>query len=796
MNKKLKLLYIFCKRSPQPLKGSIHPLNISVEIKANFERCIVFYKKLIYTCLFFCFHFWAVAQNGNFQIEGTPPFQIPIQKKSDEIKLDGVLDEATWSNAKKCTKFTQYFPNDGEPALGDTEIYMSYDDDFFYIAAKCYTPGNNFRVESLRRDFGFSRNDNINFIFDTYHDRTNAFQFSMNPVGALKEAQISIGGKSSSAFDGSWDNKWNGDAKMYDNYWTCEMAIPFSSIRYKANSTKWGFNCYRNDSQTNEVTTFIHVPRENNLMNLNYTAEIFWGEPLENPKKNISIIPYATAGISKDYEDMTSDGLPSNFSIGADAKIGVSSSLNLDLTVNPDFSQVEVDRQVTNLDRFEISFPEKRQFFLENADLFSGFGTGSARPFFSRRIGVSIDTLTENNIQNTIYGGMRLSGKLNERLRLGVLNLQAASQKENDLPSFNYTVAAAEQQIFDRSNIGFIMVNKQAINADDFSGSADTYDRVAGLEYRINSENNFWTGKLSYMKAFTPNDKEMKYYAFAQLEFNQRRYRVEWVSLIVGDGYDAEVGFVPRRDIYMMSPEFDIRFFPSNNKITQMTFSADSRLFYKLGKDDNEIITDYGREEIQLKLDWKMDFSNNHKLEFTYENKDFTLLKNFDPTRIQDDGLFFSAGTNINNHFFNIEYKTNPAKPFYFEIEPTLSSYYGGIRADIEGQFTFRKQPHLVFSLDYNYIYIDIGQSFQKANLWLVGPRIDVTFTKKIFWTSFIQYNNRLNNLNINSRFQWRFAPVSDFFIVYTDNYQTEFLDDINSRNRALVLKLTYWLNL
>lgn len=735
------------------------------------------------------------AQQGNFIGKNGEAPQIHIRKTSETILLDGVLDEQTWQDAHVQGHFSQYFPTDSVPARGDTEIYMSYDEQHFYIAAKCYSLGDNFRVESLKRDFSFARNDNINFIFDTYQDNTNAYQFSMSPVGAQKEALISIGGKSSAAFDGSWDNKWAGNARMYDNYWICELAIPFSTIRYKEGATSWGFNCYRNDAQANEISCFVNIPREYNLMNLNYTADIVWDEPLIQARKNIAIIPYLIGGATRNFEAPTEQGYQSNFNMGGDIKLGLSSSLNLDLTINPDFSQVEVDQQVNNLDRFEISLPEKRQFFQENADLFSGFGTSNAQPFFSRRIGVSIDTLTENNIQNTIYGGARLSGKLNEKLRIGMLSMLAAAQRRNDLPSFNYTVFAAEQQVFDRSNVGLILVNKQAIDAGEFGHTADRFDRVAGLEYRLHSKDNFWTGKASYMQALTPNDQAMKYSAFTQLEYNRRRFRLEWATLLVGDGFDAEVGFVPRRDFVMMSPEFDIRFFPSTEKIAQMTFSVDSRLFYKLGKDDNPIIQDFGHEETQLELGWEISFQNNHTLSLEMGHQNFTLLRNFDPTRVQDNETFFAAGTQQRNTLLSLAYQTDARRTFSYQLEGGLGQYYGGDRMDLGGRLTYRFQPYGFVSLDYSYTRIVIGGKFKPANLWLIGPRVDITFSKKLFWTTFVQYNNRLDNLNINTRFQWRFAPVSDLFLVYTDNYDTGDFRSFSGRNKAFVAKITYWLN-
>ena len=197
-------------------------------------------------------------------------------------------------------------------------------------------------------------------------------------------------------------------------------------------------------------------------MDLGFMGNMIWEEPLKKPGKNISLIPYVTSSFSRDFENEQQEKTQQDFNFGGDAKIGLTSGLNLDLTFNPDFSQVEVDEQVTNLERFEIQFPEKRQFFLENADLFGSFAANRLNPFFSRRIGVAIDTATGQNIQNTILYGARLSGKLNDRLRVGLLNTQTAKQEENGMPGFNYTVATAEQKVFDRSGICLLYTSDAA----------------------------------------------------------------------------------------------------------------------------------------------------------------------------------------------------------------------------------------------------------------------------------------------------------------------------------------------
>jgi len=721
---------------------------------------------------------------------------ILVKKANEKMVMDGQLDEQVWQDAPFATNFSQYIPYDTISALGETEIKMAFDDKNLYVAIKMYTSGRKYVINSLKRDYGFFGNDNVSLLFDTFADKTNAFMFGMNPYGVRREALITGGGRQRGSFTPSWDNKWFGDAKMYDNYWIAEMTIPFNTLRFKAGATKWRFNSYRFDTQHNEVTSWIQMPRNQIISHLGYMGEMIFEEPLKKQKRNISLIPYASGGIARDFEDITETQAATTYGFGGDAKIAITSGLNLDLTINPDFSQVEVDRQVTNVGRFEIFFPERRQFFLENADLFSDFGIGSMRPFFSRRIGVAIDTATGINVQNRIIYGARLSGKINERLRVGLLNMQTASQPENDLPSFNYTVAAVEQNVFDRSSIAFIMVNKQAIGAENLGGSYESYNRVVGLEYRLASKDNRWTGKTTYQQVLSPTDDEQKFAHFTQVEFNERAYRFEWAHLLVGEGFQPEVGFVPRRDILLMSPEVGFNFFPKKGNITRHQLNFDYREIYKLGKDDNEIITDFSFIERGAEASWEMNFLNSSRLSFYSEYQDLTLLSDFDPTRVQEDSIFLAAGSSYRFTDVSINYRSDNRQRFYFNVQPQYGQFYNGTRTSIRGQLTYRFQPYGLISLNANYNYLKLEAPFVPTNLWLIGPRIDLTFSKTLFLSTFVQYNNQLDNLNINARFQWRFQPASDFFIVYTDNYITDPFDQFSVRNRAFVAKFTYWINL
>lgn len=721
----------------------------------------------------------SLAQNPDVR-ENTAMHYADAVRATEGIVIDGNLDEQVWQRGKKATGFWQWFPNDSAKAELQTEIYFAYDDQNFYVAAKCFSLHDRYVVPSLKRDFRAGGSDNLTFLFDTFNDRTNAFFFGINPAGVRREGLISNGGSNRQNFSGSWDNKWTGEAKIHDGYWAVEMAIPFKSIRFQEGSNRWRFNVYRFDTQMNEQSSWTRVPQNQFITDLAFMGDLHWEEPLKKSGPNVSLIPYVAADIDRDFEEGESS-YKGNFNVGGDAKIAVTSGLNLDLTVNPDFSQVEVDRQVTNLQRFEVFFPERRQFFLENADLFGTFGERRANPFFSRRIGVATDTSTDLSIQNPIYAGARLSGKLDENWRVGLLNMQTAGDEKNDLPSFNYTVAALQRKLFSRSNIGAIFVNKQTFGSAK-SETYNQYNRVVGLDYNLGTPDNSWSGKTYFHRSISPGGADQPYAHGLNLGYRVRRFEVRYQHRWIGEGYDAEVGFVPRSDYFQMSPSAELFFYPKNGNIVRHGPSLQTRLLFSPG---------YGRTDHEVRLNWSIRFRGNARLELEAKNEYTFLFDDFDPT--QGDVHFLPAETGYTYTNFRIEYSSNRNKPFSFRIEPRIGEFFSGTRYGLRGEFTLRVQPYGNIALNYNYNHLRLGAPFEPVNLYLVGPRIDLTFTKKLFLTTFIQYNNQIDNLNINARFQWRFKPVSDFFLVYTDNY---FPENFSVRNRAVVAKLTYWLNL
>lgn len=704
---------------------------------------------------------------------------------SEVMQIDGILDEGIWQDAMGVKDFWQYFPSDTSLAEAQTEIYFASDDEFLYVGIICHAKGKNYIVPSLKRDFSAGGSDNITLLFDSFNDKTNAFIFGLNPMGVRREALLSNGGASFSDFATSWDNKWYGTSKIYDKYWTGEMAIPFKTLRFNEGSEKWRFGAYRFDTQSNERSTWPRIPREQSIITLAFLGDLYWEKPLAKPGNNMVVIPYLAGGITQSHIDgETEPKFRAN--AGADAKIAITPGLNLDLTVNPDFSQVEVDRQVTNLDRFEIFFPERRQFFLENADLFASFGTNRIRPFFSRRIGVTQDTATGNNIQNPIYFGARLSGKLNDNLRVGLLNMQTAEDEDNGLPSINYTVGVVQRKVFSRSNISFIAVNKQALHRDSsksFSFGAETYNRVAGVDYNLASGDNRWTGKFFYHRAFLSHDTLERNFAHGgRLSYNGRRFQLRWAHEQVGEGFDAEVGFVPRHDYFRIDPRAQVSFYPTGKVFNQ----------HQLGIQGNVIWNRLdGRTDHRINAYWEMSLNNTGRLEFNFTNRYTYLFNSFDPTRT--DGPELPEGSEYSYNTMGFSYRSDRRKVFSYRISPQYGAYFNGRRWGGSASLTYRFQPYGNISIRSNFNRIVLPDTFATANLFLIGPRLDLTLSKKLFFTALVQYNNQIDNININMRLQWRFKPVSDFFIVYTDNY---YASDFAVKNRGIVAKITYWLNM
>ena len=703
-------------------------------------------------------------------------FQVNIKKSTGPIRVDGILDENAWLESAAVSDFVMCNP---------------YDEKYIYISAECFLkePGA-YVVESMKRDFGFGVNDNFLVFIDTFEDKTTGFAFGANAAGAQWDGQMSEGFR----VNLNWDNKWESATTYKKDSWIFEAAIPFKSIRYKDNIKRWGINFSRYDLKAKEKSAWAPVPRQFPTASLAYAGVLVWDTPPPAPKKNISVIPYTLSGVSANYRS----DKPTAFrqQIGGDIKVAINSGLNLDMTINPDFSQVDVDRQQTNLDRFELFYPERRQFFIENSDLFDGFGTENIRPFFSRRIGLTINPQNGNYEQTPITYGARLSGKLNQDWRIGALNVQSERIDAKGIPTQNYSMVALQRKLFARSNFGMYMVNKQSFSTPELQKKYgfQSYNRDVGFEYNLASANNFWTGSLFYAKTLSPLDKPRDFSQAASLIYGDNNWVFSIKEQWVGENYNPETGYVPRVNYFQVQTDGAKIFYPKNKSIN-LFYSSLKLMTMNLWNNQGQYTDNTSYVSYEGTMKDRSTFG-------VYLSYDFVKLQDdFDATRMRKAKVL--KGTEHDWYAVNMRYGSSPIKLFTYAITSRFGGYFGdGWRTGITADIGYRFQPFGAISMavDYNDIqnvYIPatdkVAANKISSQFWIIRPKVDITFTNKLFFATFFQLNQQNNFMNLYMRLQWRYKPASDLFVVYSDNYSP---NNFQIRDRTVVLKLNYWLNL
>jgi hypothetical protein len=708
-----------------------------------------------------------------------PEPSLYIQKTVQNITIDGILNETVWQQTEKANDFYISTPIDTSYAKSKTEVMLTYDDKNLYIAAVCYDeiPGE-YIIQSLKRDFSYPRTDAFSVIFNPSNDKTNGFSFAVSPKGIQREGSIENGGDF--GVTTAWGNLWYSAVSQGDGKWFVEISIPFNSIRFAEGSTEWSVNFTRNDLKRNESSAWAAVPRNFNIATLSYCGKLIWDKPLEKPKKYVAIIPYASGGLSKDY--VANTDLKPSVNAGVDAKIAISSSLQLDLTVNPDFSQVEVDRQQTNLSRFSLFFPERRNFFIENGDLFSNFGFSQIRPFFSRKIGL------KDGSTIPILGGARLSGKVGDNWRIGAMTMQTDGGSAG--LGQNFSVAALQRQVGKSSNLGIIGVNRSSVEKGDFVKSA--FNRLLGVDYNFATADRNHRGKVFFHKSFSFDKPEDSYAHASWYTFSTPSFKAMWNHEYVGKNYNAAVGFVPRVERYnpqlftierhgywRLEPLLRYNFYPK--KSANLIYHGPS-LYMDRYMDNTYTLTDN-----QVRYGYEVQFKNTSNF-FAYYNQWYTKLFFDTDVSFTGDSAIASGGYSYDN--VALSYISNLRKPFNWEAGLTTGEYYSGRRTNAKLDLNYRWQPWGIFGLSYNYNSIDMPHLDKTVDISLIGASAEMSFTKAIFFTTFFQYNTQANNFNINSRLQWRYRPLSDLYLVYSENYVAT---DLIVKNRALVVKFIYW---
>jgi hypothetical protein len=710
-------------------------------------------------------------------------YRLSIRKSTDKIKLDGELNEEGWKQAETGTDFWIKYPTDDEKAVSKTEMRVTYDENNIYFAAICYD-SLPLVAQSLKRDSRIRENDGIGIVIDPVNKKTNGFYFSVSAYNVQADDLITAGNESELNF--SWDNKWASKTKIFPGYYVIEIAIPFKTLRYEKENTEWGINFIRSERKKNQFHTWTRVPLNFPGPDLGYTGALVWDAPPPPPGTNISVIPFITGGFKENKEENEKPN--GDFNAGFDAKLSLTSSLNLDLTINPDFSQVEVDRQVTNITRFSIFFPERRNFFLENSDLFSSYGIPPIRPFYSRRIG-----LDNNGNTIPIIAGARITGNIASRTRIGLMNMQ--TKAKGDFAAQNYSAVSINQGILKRSLFKGYFFNRTALetNKHPITNPLDKYGRNAGGEFNFTNENGnlqAWAGYHYSIKKGISNSN-------GYLNLGAGYFGRRLTSFInydkLGTNFYADMGFLERIENYDAQQDTIIRLgyksfynenqykiIPKGGKLAQLELNLEQSLI---------INPDNSFNELTFEPSFALDARNTSSIDIGATISSTKLL--FATAFTDKDPL--PAGT-YNYTQAWVRLRSDSRKKIALVGRARVGGFYNGILLQLGATLTYRYQPKLTVDLSGEYNRLSFPARYGKENLLLFSSRIEYSFSNSIFWTTFIQYNTQANNINFNSRLQWRYKPASDFFLVYTDNYYSDPI--FKNKNRALVFKLNYWLNL
>ena len=728
---------------------------------------------------------------SNLLISQNQKKELFVKYTENEIIIDGILDESDWQDADGSSGFYEYFPNYGAKSINPAEIKIMNDKTNLYVGIKVVADPDDLKVNSLKRDFQAPSSDNITLIFDTFNDATNAFIIGSNHLGVQRDALLFNGGVDiMNSWDLTWDTKWLCESKIHDEYYITEWKIPLSAFKYREGETKWRVGCYQRTTKNSSWNMWHKVPKNQEFSNLTFMGDMYFEKPLSKSSQKKTVIPYIN---TLNFNDSENSIAGNDFEFGLDSKLTLDNSLTLDLTVNPDFSQVEVDEQITNLTRYEVSLPEKRQFFIENGDLFAGFGSRrDANPFFSRRIGIAED-INGSNIQNKIIAGLRLSGKINRNFRIGLLNMVTDEDIENEIGSNNNTIIALQHKVFSQSNISFMFINRENIKEYDFIIEEEKYNRVLGVDYNLSSNNSKWTGKYYLHKSITPGINRNDISTGIRTNYNSRNLSFRASGGYIGENFNSDLGFIRRKGIIKINPEIRYTFWPKDKKLVNHSFEITPIMTWDY--ESNNKLSDYF-----VFSRWEGTLQNGSSLNLSIRNQYTYLFENFDPTGLDNGNHLPSDSEYYYTHYeaeFNNYFSSNE---FTYRIEYSFGEFFNGNKDSYDVSLSYRIQPKFTSTIKINYDKIRLPKPFNSENIILIAPRFEYTFTKKLFLSTLIQYSSQRENLSFNSRLQWRFAPLSDLFLVYNDNYYTE--NRYNSifiprvKNRSINLKLTYWLDI
>ena len=715
---------------------------------------------------------------------GGPPnsdmFTTAFQAKSNP-KMDGdVLNDPAWESIPAITTFTQKSPDEGQIATEKMEVKVMYSDEIFYVSVVCYDSNpEDIVITDTRRDAVLSNSDSFLFILDTFKDQQNGYVFGTNAAGIEYDAQVSNGGEmisisssrqsvgTGAAFNINWDASWEVEAQVGDYGWSAEFAIPFKTLRYTSKKNQeWGINFQRTIARKKEVVYWSPIPRQFSLNRLILAGTI---KGINVPgTRNFKIMPYGL-GQQNDVSIEDKSNTDKASEIGIDAKLGITSSLTLDMTYNTDFAQVEVDEQQINLDRYSLFFPEKRTFFLENAGLFSvGENTyygPDIEMFFSRKIGIGA-----GGAQVPILGGARLTGTL-AGIKVGMLSMRTKAV-EGVTNSNNYSVFRLRKELPNRTSFGVIATDRTGLADDGYTNRAYAIDGTLGI-----GESTQLIGFAAKTDPPPGIDGDAGSYAYMlEANRNTQAFTTQIRYSEVGQDFNPEIGYVKRLGYKKVLFRILNRTRPKN--LFGLLEIRPHITYYSYWKLDGFQETGY------LHFDSHWEFRNGFRIDTGINFLTEGVSEAFEII----DGTIVPKGT-FNYKEIHIRTNTNLTKPLSITMVNKIGGFFSGNRRNTNTTIRFRFGERFTSDLISKYNDVDLPEGQFVTHL--IRSRLTYAISPEMYIQSLLQYNNQSDQWSMNWRFIWQQSAATGLYIVYN---QTEDYDGIPiaSSTKSFIMKYSY----
>ena len=685
---------------------------------------------------------------------------------NEPVTIDGLLTEPAWDVAPVIGNFTQHQPDTGRPARFRTEVRLMYDEDNLYIGAINFDPDPEAAtVNDITEDFNFGSSDIFGIILDSLDDDRSGFLFNVNPGGGTIDAQIT----SDSQTNMDWDAVWEVQTSRNGDAWVAEYRIPFRTLRFSnAPVQEWGMNMHRYVRRFNAASHWTPLPSRDVITRVSMAGRLEGIEGIRQGQ-NLKIKPFAVAGFSQTRTGGDPFGTWStdqDYDGGVDLKYGITQSLTLDATYRTDFAQVEVDTQQVNLTRFNLFFPEKREFFLENAGTFNfgttgggfGRGGGSVIPFFSRRIGLGRD-----GTPIPIVGGARVTGQIGG-YDVGFLTMKTESTDTS--PSNTYTIGRVKQNLLANSWIGGLVTNRDStLNGD--------YNRVYGADAHFRFFNRMDIDAY-IMGSTTPGLEERNQARKFAAEWRDNEFTLQGEYQTVQENFNPEVGFVRRANATEYTADASWNpILESINSIRNLTFSAGFEYFESATTGEIETRTESFNAGIRFQNSSSINFSIDQNLERLKEQ--FQIL-----------GDIAIAEGDHDFRRYNLRASSDQTERISGGGNLQWGDFWDGTRKSFGGNLTLRINYRFNVRTDYSRNQVDLPNGSFTTDL--IGMRFVYSLNPRAFFNAFIQYNSDRNEVNSNIRFNLIHRPLSDLFIVYNDRRSTQ---NGQTLDRALIVKFT-----